>query len=159
MSTGCSLKSSFKDCHQPGEICLNLRTDVRYPGSSLHQEIEKKEISTCSYWKCQSPVCKLSIQIMKRKMQEDQKLCRSSQLPPHQSFTKLCRSSQLPPHQSFTKLRGSSQLPPHQSFTKLRRSSQLPPHQNFTKLCRSSQLPTTVVMYLQAISASWHNSH
>jgi hypothetical protein len=53
MSTGCSFKRSFKDCRRPGEICLNLRRDARYPGSSLHQEIEKKEILACSYWKSQ----------------------------------------------------------------------------------------------------------
>ncbi len=53
VSTGCSFKSSFEDCRRPGEICLNLRRDARYPGSSLHQEIEKNEILACSYWKCQ----------------------------------------------------------------------------------------------------------
>ncbi len=53
MSTGCSFNSLFKDCRQPGEICLNPRWDVRYPGSSLHREIEKKETPACSYWKCQ----------------------------------------------------------------------------------------------------------
>ncbi len=53
MSTGYSSKSSFKDCRRPGEICLNLRRDVRYAGSSLRQEIEKNEILACSYWKCE----------------------------------------------------------------------------------------------------------
>ncbi len=35
------------------EICLNLHRDARYPGFSLHQEIGKKQILACSYWKCQ----------------------------------------------------------------------------------------------------------
>jgi hypothetical protein len=49
MSTGCSFKSSFKDCRRPGEICLNQHRDVRYVGSSLRQEMEKKEILAYSY--------------------------------------------------------------------------------------------------------------
>jgi len=35
------------------EICLNLHRDASYPGFSLHQEIGKKQILACSYWKCQ----------------------------------------------------------------------------------------------------------
>jgi len=31
-------------------------------------------------------------------------------------------------------------------------------YQNLPERCRSSEVPTAVVMYLQAISASWHNS-
>jgi hypothetical protein len=31
--------------------------------------------------------------------------------------------------------------------------------QSLTELCRSSEVPTAVVMYLQAMSASWRNSH
>jgi len=49
MSTGYSFKSSFKDYRRPGEICLNRRRDVRYAGSSLRREIEKKEILAYSY--------------------------------------------------------------------------------------------------------------
>jgi len=53
MFTGCSFKSSFKDCRRLGEICLNLRRDVRYASSSLRQEIEKNETLAYSYWKCE----------------------------------------------------------------------------------------------------------
>jgi len=58
MSTGCSFKSSFKDCRR--EICLNLRRDTRYPGSSLHHEIEKNEILAFRYWKCEWTLVKSS---------------------------------------------------------------------------------------------------